>query len=105
MFIHRGLIEKNFRENHITSFKECIKKKFNIETDIHFTQNNTPICFHDYSLRRLFNIRKKTRTILDKNLKARILRSIYYQLINVSSKDKKGNKYNIKSQGIHFELK
>ena len=50
MFIHRGLIEKNFRENHITSFKECIKKKFNIETDIHFTQNNTPICFHDYSL-------------------------------------------------------
>ena len=69
MFIHRGLIEKNFRENHITSFKECIKKKFNIETDIHFTQNNTPICFHDYSLRRLFNIRKKTRTILDKNLK------------------------------------
>ena len=43
--------------------------------------------------------------ILGKNLKARILRSIYYQLINVSSKDKKGNKYNIKSQGIHFELK
>lgn len=69
MFIHRGLIKKNFRENHITSFKECIKKNFNIETDIHFTQNNTPICFHDYSLRRLFNIKKKTRTILDKNLK------------------------------------
>merc|ERR1712139_708697 len=23
---HRGLIKKNFRENHIISFKECIKK-------------------------------------------------------------------------------
>ena len=82
MFIHRGLIEKNFRENHITSLKECIKKKFNIETDIHFTQNNTPICFHDYSLRRLFNIRKKTRTILDKNLKK-------YNLLFDIFKDKK----------------
>jgi glycerophosphoryl diester phosphodiesterase len=68
MFIHRGLLSKNLKENHISAFKECIKNDYNIETDIHFSKNNTAVCFHDYNLKRLLNIKKKIKNIPDQEL-------------------------------------
>lgn len=69
MFIHRGLIHPNLKENHISSFKVCIQHQFNIETDIHFSQNHTPFCHHDYNLKRLCKIPKPLRTLRDHQLK------------------------------------
>ena len=43
--------------------------------------------------------------LLEKNLDARILRSTYYQLVNISLKQKKNNLCSILSQGNYFKLK
>ena len=61
--IHRGLINKNFKENCFKSFKASFKKKFGIETDIHFTKDNKIICFHDFTLTRLFKINKSIKDL------------------------------------------
>ena len=54
LLIHRGLAKKKFLENNITSFKYCFSKNYGIETDIHATKDNEFICFHDFSLKRIF---------------------------------------------------
>ena len=69
MFIHRGLLKPHFKENHLSSFKACIKDKFNLEVDIHFSQNDTPVCIHDYNLKRFWNVQKPIRSLLDQHLK------------------------------------
>ncbi len=61
--IHRGLIKKGFKENCFKSFKETFKKKYGIETDIHFTKDNQIICFHDFTLNRLFKINKSIKDL------------------------------------------
>ena len=53
-YIHRGLISKNFRENTIKAFKHSFKRKYGIETDIHATKDHEFICFHDFTLNRIF---------------------------------------------------
>lgn len=68
MFIHRGLINKNLRENHISAFKKCLEKNYNIETDIHFSKNNILVCFHDFNLKKLFN-KKKIKDLTSQDLK------------------------------------
>ena len=52
--IHRGLVKKNFKENTIKSFKYSFKKGYGIETDIHATKDHEFICFHDFTLNRIF---------------------------------------------------
>ena len=52
--IHRGLAKKTFAENTLSSFKYCFKKNYGIETDIHATKDKEFICFHDFSLKRVF---------------------------------------------------
>ena len=52
--IHRGIIDKNFKENLLKSFKQSFKKGYGIETDIHATKDNQFICFHDFTLKRIF---------------------------------------------------
>ena len=52
--IHRGIINSNFKENILTSFKKSFSKGFGIETDIHLTKDNKFICFHDFTLNRIF---------------------------------------------------
>ena len=52
--IHRGIIDKNFKENLLKSFKQSFKKGYGIETDIHATKDNEFICFHDFTLKRIF---------------------------------------------------
>ena len=52
--IHRGIVNKKFKENTLKSFKASFKKGYGIETDIHASKDNQFICFHDFTLRRIY---------------------------------------------------
>ena len=52
--IHRGIVTNYFKENLLESFKQSFKKGYGIETDIHATKDNEFICYHDFTLRRIF---------------------------------------------------
>ena len=54
LLIHRGLAKKRLLENSIKSFNYCFNKNYGIETDIHATKDKEFICFHDFSLKRVF---------------------------------------------------
>ena len=64
LLIHRGLAKKNFLENNIKSFNYCFNKNYGVETDIHATKDKKFICFHDFSLKRVF---KKNLSIKNLN--------------------------------------
>ena len=68
-YIHRGLAKKNFKENTLTAFKYCFKKGHGIETDLQVTKDNQLICFHDFNLKRKFNLNKNVKDINYSNLK------------------------------------
>ena len=67
--IHRGIINKNYKENVLSSFKSSFKKGYGIETDIHATKDNEFVCFHDFTLNRPFNIKKSIKNLNFKYLK------------------------------------
>ena len=67
--IHRGILNKNYKENCLESFRASFKKKYGIETDIHTTKDEKFICFHDFTLRRIFKINKSVKNINYKDLK------------------------------------
>ena len=75
--IHRGLINKNFQENTIKAFKHSFTRKYGIETDIHATKDHEFICFHDFTLSRIF---KKKESV--KNMQ-------YSQIKKISARNKK----------------
>ena len=75
--IHRGLINKNLQENTIKAFKYSFRKKYGIETDIHATKDHEFICFHDFTLNRIF---KKKESV--KNMK-------YSRIKKISTQNKK----------------
>tara|TARA_Y100000766_G_scaffold273745_1_gene274975 strand:- start:42 stop:683 length:642 start_codon:yes stop_codon:yes gene_type:complete len=75
--IHRGIVNKKYKENLLNSFKESFKKGFGIETDIHATKDNKFVCYHDFTLKRIF---KKKQSI--KNLN-------YQEIKEISLKHKK----------------
>ena len=75
--IHRGLINKNFQENTIKAFKHSFKRKYGIETDIHATKDHEFICFHDFTLNRIF---KKKESV--KNMQ-------YSEIKKISTQNKK----------------
>ena len=75
--IHRGIVSKKYHENLLKSFEQSFKKGFGIETDIHATKDNEFICFHDFTLTRIF---KRKESV--KNLS-------YLQIKNISEKQKK----------------
>ena len=52
--IHRGIVNKKYKENLLKSFKESFKRGFGIETDIHATKDDKFVCFHDFTLKRIF---------------------------------------------------
>jgi glycerophosphoryl diester phosphodiesterase len=64
--IHRGIINKNFKENLLKSFKQSFKRGYGIETDIHASKDNEFICFHDFTLKRIF---KKNLSVKNLNYK------------------------------------
>ena len=61
--IHRGIADKKLRENCLKSFKATFDKKYGVETDIHFTKDNQIICFHDFTLNRLFKINNSIKNL------------------------------------------
>ncbi len=77
LLIHRGIVNKKYKENLLKSFKQSFKKGYGIETDIHATKDNEFICFHDFTLNRIF---KKRESV--KNMK-------YSQIKEISIKNKK----------------
>ena len=74
--IHRGLVNKKLKENLLASFNQSFKKGFGIETDIHATKDKQFVCFHDFTLKRTFNISKS-------------IKNLNYQTIKEISKNKK----------------
>ena len=52
--IHRGIVNKDFKENLLSSFQQSFKKGYGIETDIHASKDGQFICFHDFTLKRIF---------------------------------------------------
>ncbi len=74
LLIHRGIVNKNYKENLLRSFKESFKKGYGIETDIHATKDAEFICFHDFTLNRIF---KKKASV--KNLKYSKIKEISIQ--------------------------
>ena len=75
--IHRGIANKKYKENLLKSFQQSFKKGFGIETDIHATKDHEFICFHDFTLNRIF---KKKVSV--KNMK-------YSQIKKISVKNKR----------------
>ena len=75
-YVHRGLIKKNLAENTLKSFIKSLKKGYGIETDLHVTKDNQLVCFHDFNLRRKFNLNKNVKDIN------------YYSLKKISKKRK-----------------
>ena len=43
--IHRGIVNKKYKENLLKSFNQSFKKGYGIETDIHVTKDDQFICF------------------------------------------------------------
>jgi len=77
LLIHRGIVNKNYKENLLKSFKQSFKKGYGIETDIHATKDDEFICFHDFTLNRIF---KKKESV--KNME-------YSQIKKISTQNKK----------------
>ena len=77
LIIHRGIINKKYKENLLKSFKQSFKKGYGIETDIHATRDNEFICFHDFTLNRILNNKKSVKNIE------------YSQIKKISTKNKK----------------
>ena len=67
--IHRGIVNKKYKENLLNSFKQSFKKGFGIETDIHATKDNKFICFHDFTLRRIFKKKQSVKNLNYQKLK------------------------------------
>ena len=63
LLIHRGLAKKSFKENTISAFRYCFKKKYGIETDIHCTKDNKIVCFHDFNLKSKFKVNKSLKKL------------------------------------------
>ena len=92
--IHRGIINKNFKENCLESFKASFKKKYGIETDIHATKDKKFVCFHDFTLKRIFKINKSIKDFKYQELKKIKYKSFKIPLLTEVLKLSK-NKYPI----------
>mgnify|MGYP001245035436 FL=1 len=77
LIIHRGIASKQYKENLLKSFKQSFKKGYGIETDIHATKDHEFICFHDFTLNRIF---KKKESVKNMN---------YSQIKKISAQNKK----------------
>ena len=67
--IHRGIVNKNYKENLLNSFKQSFKKGFGIETDIHATKDNKFVCYHDFTLLRIFKKKQSVKNLNYQKLK------------------------------------
>ena len=67
--IHRGIVSKKYKENLLNSFKQSFKKGFGIETDIHATKDNKFVCYHDFTLTRIFKKKQSVKNLNYQKLK------------------------------------
>ncbi len=67
--IHRGIVNKKHKENLLNSFKQSFKKGFGIETDIHATKDNKFVCYHDFTLTRIFKKKQSVKNLNYQKLK------------------------------------
>ena len=67
--IHRGIVNKKYKENLLNSFKQSFKKGFGIETDIHATKDNKFVCYHDFTLTRIFKKKQSVKKLNYQKLK------------------------------------
>ena len=67
--IHRGIVNKKYKENLLNSFKQSFKKGFGIETDIHATKDHKFICYHDFTLARVFKKKQSIKNLTYQRLK------------------------------------
>ena len=63
LIIHRGIINKQYKENLLKSFKQSFKKGYGIETDVHATKDHEFICFHDFTLNRIFKKKESVKNM------------------------------------------
>ena len=61
--IHRGIVNKIHKENLLKSFQQSFKKGYGIETDIHATKDEKFICFHDFTLKRIFKNKSSVKNL------------------------------------------
>ena len=61
--IHRGIVNKKYKENLLNSFEQSFKKGFGIETDIHATKDNKFVCYHDFTLNRIFKNKESIKNL------------------------------------------
>ena len=73
--IHRGIVNKNYKENLLNSFKASFKKGYGIETDIHATKDGEFVCFHDFTLKRINKVNKSIKNL------------IYSEILNLTKKN------------------
>ena len=66
--VHRGILKKNYKENILSSFKASFKKGYGVETDIQVTKDAKFVCFHDFTLNRIFKIKKSIKNFDYQNL-------------------------------------
>ncbi len=69
LLVHRGIVNKQYKENLLKSFKQSFKKGYGIETDIHATKDNEFICFHDFTLNRIFKKKESVKNMKYSNIK------------------------------------
>ena len=67
--IHRGIVNKKYKENLLNSFKQSFIKGFGIETDIHATKDNKFVCYHDFTLTRIFKKKQSVKNLNYQKLK------------------------------------
>ena len=67
--IHRGIVNKKYKENLLNSFKQSFKKGFGIETDLHATKDNKFVCYHDFTLTRIFKNKQSIKNLNYQQLK------------------------------------
>jgi len=58
-FLHRGFHNEHIKENTLVAFNEAVKRGFPFEFDVRLTRDQQVICFHDWSLKRMFNLDKR----------------------------------------------
>ena len=66
--IHRGIVNKTFKENLLISFKKSFNAGFGVETGIHATKDEKFVWFHDFTLKRMFKKKLSIRNLSYSNI-------------------------------------
>ena len=68
LIAHRGIHNKDIKENTLQAFDKAIMRNMPIELDIQLTKDNIVVVYHDESLKRLTQINKKIKNLTYKQL-------------------------------------